>query len=185
LIFYEDFEVNGSIVYEINSCLSVINSQLKMFLILSLNEILGFKQHFLDIFWQITDLLLCICVQLTVQNSFILQMVFCLLWFCEACEYFIEGVLANIVEIWCFIVYLRRVFFKTILLYYQFIFFLFVLMNINFNIFLLFIFILKNLKILIKFCVFIFQGSFIFSHLFSIIWFTFLFINIFIFKSKS
>ena len=112
-------------------------------------------------------------------------MVFCLLWLCKACKYFIEGVLANIVEIWCFIVYLCRVFLKTILLYYQFIFFLFGLLNINFNILLLFIFILKNLKILIKFSVFIFQGSFIFSHLFNIIWFTYLFINIFIFKSKS
>ena len=140
-----------------------------MFLILSLNKILGFKQHFLDFFWQITDLLLCICVQLTVQNSFILQMVFSLLWLCKACKYFIEGVLANIVEIWCFIVYLRRVFLKTIFLYYQFILFLFGLLNINFNILFLFIFILKNLKILIQFNVFIFQGSFIFSPLLNIV----------------
>ena len=151
-----------------------------MFLILSLNKIFCFKQHFSDIFWQITDLLLCVCVQLTVQNPLILQMVFCLLWLCKACEYFIEGVLANIVEIWCFIVYLCCVFLKIILLYYQFIFFLFGLMKINFYIFLLFIFILKNLKILIQFCFFIFQGNFIFSQLYNIIWFTFLFINIFI-----
>ena len=140
-----------------------------MFLILSLNKIFGFKQHFLDFFWQITDLLLCICVQLTVQNSFILQMVFSLLWLCKACEYFIEGVLANIVEIWCFIVYLCRVFLKTIFLYYQFILFLFGLLNINFNILFLFIFIPKNMKILIQFNVFIFQGSFIFSPLLNIV----------------